>query len=162
YPAGGLTADRAREVRRIKARVDSERLPRGTNPRTNTKLGPGGLADVEWTVQLLQLMHGHEIPELRTVSTLQALQVLQDKGVVAEQDAVTLRDAWLLATRVRNAAALVRGKQVDQVPTTGKELASVARIVGYGPDTDPGEFLDSYLRTMRRSRAVVERIFYRS
>ena len=160
YPKGGLPADRAREVRRIKARVDSERLPRGTNPRTNTKLGPGGLADVEWTVQLLQLMHGHELPGLRTVSTLDALQVLEDDGVLAAEDAAPLRESWLLATRVRNAAALVRGKQVDQVPTTGKELAAVARIVGYSPDTDPGEFLDSYLRTMRRARAVVERVFY--
>ena len=62
YPADGLDADRIREIRRIKARVDAERLPRGADPATHTKLGRGGLADVEWTVQLLQLRHAHEHP----------------------------------------------------------------------------------------------------
>ena len=54
------------EIRRIKARVDAERLPRGADPTTHTKLGRGGLADVEWTIQLLQLQHAYEVPELRT------------------------------------------------------------------------------------------------
>ena len=51
------------EIRRIKARVDAERLPRGADPTTHTKLGRGGLADVEWTIQLLQLQHAFEVPE---------------------------------------------------------------------------------------------------
>ena len=62
YPAAGLTEDDVVEVRRIKARVDSERLPRGADPHTHLKLGRGGLADIEWTVQLLQLRHAGEVP----------------------------------------------------------------------------------------------------
>ena len=54
------------EIRRIKARVDAERLPRAADPTTHTKLGRGGLADVEWTIQLLQLQHAFEVPDLRT------------------------------------------------------------------------------------------------
>ncbi len=60
YPARGLTAEQITEIRRIKARVDTERLPRGADPATHAKLGRGGLADVEWTVQLLQLRHAHD------------------------------------------------------------------------------------------------------
>ena len=61
YPAGGVSAEAVQEIRRIKARVDSERLPRGADPNTHTKLGRGGLADIEWTVQLLQLRYASEI-----------------------------------------------------------------------------------------------------
>ncbi|MQA64092.1 MAG: bifunctional [glutamine synthetase] adenylyltransferase/[glutamine synthetase]-adenylyl-L-tyrosine phosphorylase [Actinophytocola sp.] len=160
YPEGGLAQDKAREIRRIKARVDTERLPRGADPQTHTKLGLGGLADIEWTVQLLQLINGHEVAELRTVSTLRALIALGASELVDHADVEALTAAWLLATKVRNAATLVRGKPVDQVPTAGKELVAVARVAGYSADDDPGEFLDAYRGSTRRARAVVERLFY--
>jgi glutamate-ammonia-ligase adenylyltransferase len=160
YPAGGLDAARSREIRRIKARVETERLPRGADPTTHTKLGRGGLADVEWTLQLLQLRHAHRIPELRTPSTMDGLAAAGAAGLLDPADAAALREAWLLATRVRNAGTLVRGKPTDQVPTSGRELAAVASVLGHPLDADSGQFLDSYRRTMRHARAVVERVFY--
>ena len=160
YPEGGLDTRRARQVRRMKARVQSERMPKGADPTLHTKLGRGGLADVEWTVQLLQLRHAYKVPQLRTTSTPGVLAALAEAGIVATADAAALTEAWLLATRVRNATMLVRGKAVDQVPSTGRDLAAVARVLGYGADDDPGEFLDAYRRTTRRAHAVVERIFY--
>ncbi|TCO63011.1 glutamate-ammonia-ligase adenylyltransferase [Actinocrispum wychmicini] len=160
YPAGGLDATAVREIRRIKARVETERLPRGADPTTHTKLGRGGLADIEWTVQLLQMQHAYEEPSLRTTRTLDGLVAAVDVGLITAEDAEELRSAWVLATSVRNAATLVRGKPTDQVPTSGRELAAVANALGYPRDADPGEFLDSYRRTTRRTRAVVERIFY--
>jgi glutamate-ammonia-ligase adenylyltransferase len=160
YPRGGLDSTAVREIRRIKARVDTERLPRGADPTTHTKLGRGGLADIEWTVQLLQLQHAHEVPALRTPRTLDGLAAATEAGLISPEDAEELRTAWLLATQVRNVATLVRGKQTDQVPTSGRELASVATALGY--NADPGEFLDSYRRTTRRARAVVERVFYQA
>jgi len=160
YPAGGLGANLVREVRRIKARVDAERLPRGADPATHTRLGRGGLGDVEWTVQLLQLRYGHEVPALRTTSTLRALGAAAGAGLLADADAESLRAAWMLATRARNAATLVRGKPTDQMPTSGRELAAVARALGYPADADPGECLDEYRRTTRRARGIVERVFY--
>ncbi|MGH3766943.1 MAG: bifunctional [glutamine synthetase] adenylyltransferase/[glutamine synthetase]-adenylyl-L-tyrosine phosphorylase [Pseudonocardiaceae bacterium] len=164
YPAGGLTVLQATDIRRMKARVDSERLPRGADPATHTKLGRGGLADVEWTIQLLQLQHAYQVPALRTPSTTTALRVAADTGLLARADVDILLAAWQLATRARNALALVRGKQVDQLPTSGRDLAAVARalgnsvIGGTGAD-DPGQVLDDYRRTTRRARAVVERAF---
>ena len=159
YPAGGLTARQATEIRRLKARVDAERLPRGADPTTHTKLGRGGLADVEWTIQLLQLQHAHELPALRTPSTTTALRAAAEAGLLAQVDAETLLAAWQLATKTRNVLTLVRGKQVDQLPSSGRELAAVARALGRSADDDPGEVLDEYRRTTRRARAVVERSF---
>ena len=160
YPEGGLDAARIREVRRMKARVQTERMPRGADTTLHTKLGRGGLADVEWAVQLLQLRHAHKVPELRTTSTPGALAALEDAGLVGAEDVYSMREAWLLATHVRNATMLVRGKAVDQVPSSGRDLAAVARVLGYSDEDDPGEFLDAYRRTTRRAHAAAEHVFY--
>ncbi|WP_330179146.1 bifunctional [glutamine synthetase] adenylyltransferase/[glutamine synthetase]-adenylyl-L-tyrosine phosphorylase [Nocardia sp. NBC_01503] len=158
YPAGGMSAEGVREVRRIKARVDAERLPRGANPATHTKLGRGGLADVEWTVQLLQLQHAHAVPALHNTSTLQCLDAIEAADLVDPADVALLRDAWLTATKARNALVLVRGKPADQLPGPGTLLSAVARVAGW-PNDDGSEFLDHYMRVTRRAKTVVERVF---
>ena len=160
YPGDGLSAEAVTEIRRIKARVDAERLPRGADRTTHTKLGLGGLADVEWTVQLLQLQHAGDNPELRTSSTLDGLREAAEAGLITASDAAELRAGWELATRARNAIMLVKGKPGDQLPRSGRELTAVASALGYPADGDPGQFLDDYRRTTRRARAVVERVFY--
>ncbi|MBJ7341462.1 bifunctional [glutamine synthetase] adenylyltransferase/[glutamine synthetase]-adenylyl-L-tyrosine phosphorylase [Mycolicibacterium sp.] len=158
YPAGGVSAEAVREIRRVKARIDAERLPRGADPNTHTKLGRGGLADVEWTVQLLQLRHAHEIPALHSTSTLEALNAIGAAELIAEGDVDLLRQAWLTATRARNALVLVRGKPTDQLPGPGRQLNAVAVAAGWD-GADGGEFLDNYLRVTRRAKTVVRRIF---
>ncbi|MFR9802540.1 bifunctional [glutamine synthetase] adenylyltransferase/[glutamine synthetase]-adenylyl-L-tyrosine phosphorylase [Pseudonocardia sp. RS010] len=160
YPADGLTPAQVTEIRRIKARVDDERLPRGADRSTHTKLGHGGLADVEWTVQLLQLQHAGDLPELRTTSTLEGLREATEAGLITGEDAAELKAGWETATRARNAIMLVKGKPGDQLPRSGRELAAVAAALGYPAGGDPGQFLDDYRRTTRRARAVVERVFY--
>lgn len=162
YPAGGLDLVGAREIRRIKARVDAERLPRGADPALHTKLGRGGLADIEWTLQLLQLQHAHAAPDLRTTSTRDGLAAAVRAGVLDAVDARELDEGWTLAMRARNAVTLVRGKPMDLLPGHGRELNAVAAALGYPASADPGEFLDDYLRVTRRARAVVERVFYES
>ncbi|GAA2842003.1 bifunctional [glutamine synthetase] adenylyltransferase/[glutamine synthetase]-adenylyl-L-tyrosine phosphorylase [Crossiella cryophila] len=162
YPAAGLDHASVLQIRRIKARVDAERLPRGADPATHTKLGRGGLADVEWTLQVLQLQHAHTVPALRTPSTVRGLAAAAAEGLVQPADAAALQAAWDMATRARNAATLVRGKPTDQLPRQGRELAAVARAMGYPATADPGEFIDEYRRVTRRARAVVERLFYDS
>jgi glutamate-ammonia-ligase adenylyltransferase len=160
YPADGLSAAATTEIRRLKARMDAERLPRGADPATHTKLGRGGLVDVEWTVQLLQLRHGASVGGLRTTRTLPALVAARDAGLLAPDDTAALEAAWRIATRARNAVVLVRGRPSDQLPGRGKDLAGVMRVVGYPPGRDPGQFLDDYRRATRRARAVVERVYY--
>jgi glutamate-ammonia-ligase adenylyltransferase len=159
YPADGLADEAVREIRRLKARMESERLPRGADPKLHAKLGPGGLSDVEWTVQLLQLRHGAAEPGLRTTRTRQALAAARTAGLITDEDAAVLDEAWVLATRVRNAVMLVRGRAGDTFPTEPRELAAVGRYLGYGPG-HAGDMLDAYRRTGRRARAVVDELFY--
>jgi glutamate-ammonia-ligase adenylyltransferase len=158
YPSGGVSQETVQEIRRVKARVDAERLPRGADPNTHTKLGRGGLADIEWTVQLLQLQHAHKVLALHCTSTLDALNAIGAAELIAEGDVELLRQAWLTATRARNALVLVRGKPTDQLPGPGRQLNAVAMAAGWDTD-DGGEFLDNYLRVTRRAKAVVRKVF---
>src|SRR6185437_9426428 len=116
YPEGGIGEQAVREIRRIKARVEAERIPRGADRALHLKLGPGGLSDVEWTVQLLQLRHGHAVPGLRTTSTLGALSAAMAAGLMTPADAAALSASWQLAGRIRNAIMLVRGRPSDMLP----------------------------------------------
>ncbi|MFF0088862.1 bifunctional [glutamine synthetase] adenylyltransferase/[glutamine synthetase]-adenylyl-L-tyrosine phosphorylase [Streptomyces canus] len=159
YPTAGLGDDAVREIRRLKARMESERMPRGADPKLHTKLGPGGLSDVEWTVQLLQMRHGAGEPGLRTTRTRAALSAAQAAGLISAEDTQVLDEAWVLATRVRNAVMLVRGRAGDTFPSETRELAAVGRYLGYEAG-HVGDMLDDYRRTARRARSVVEELFY--
>ena len=159
YPAGGISEASVREIRRIKARMESERMPRGVDPALHLKLGPGGLADVEWVAQLLQLRHARAMPALRTTRTIAALRAATGEGLVDAADAAALTAAWLLATRIRNAVVLVRGRAGDTVPSSQPELGAVARLLGYAPEASQ-DLIQDHRRAARRARAVMERIFY--
>ncbi|MEU9164295.1 bifunctional [glutamine synthetase] adenylyltransferase/[glutamine synthetase]-adenylyl-L-tyrosine phosphorylase [Streptomyces sp. NPDC048424] len=159
YPMEGLGEDAVREIRRLKARMESERMPRGADSTLHTKLGRGGLSDVEWTVQLIQMRHAWAEPGLRTTRTRQALAAAHAAGLIPTDEAQILDEAWVLATRVRNAVMLVRGRAGDTFPSEARELAAVGRYLGYAEGT-VGEMLDDYRRITRRARAVVEELFY--
>ncbi|MGW5418825.1 bifunctional [glutamine synthetase] adenylyltransferase/[glutamine synthetase]-adenylyl-L-tyrosine phosphorylase [Streptomyces sp. NPDC003943] len=159
YPMEGLGEDAVREIRRLKARMETERLPRGADPTLHAKLGRGGLSDVEWTVQLLQMRHGWAEPGLRTTRTREALAAAHAAGLIGTEEAQTLDEAWVLATRVRNAVMLVRGRAGDTFPSEPRELAAVGRFLGYAPG-HVGEMVDDYRRITRRARAVMEELFY--
>ncbi len=159
WRAGGLTVTQVREIRRLKARMEAERLPRGADKRTHFKLGTGGLSDVEWTVQLLQLEHAHDHPALRTTSTLPALQTAASAKLIRRADAAALAEAWSLVSHTRNAAMLFRGRAVAALPVDVREADGTARIMGMPPGS--GQDLDEhYRRVARRARAVVNRVFY--
>jgi glutamate-ammonia-ligase adenylyltransferase len=161
YPRGGLPDEAVREIRRIKARVEAERMPRGADRSRHVKLGPGGLSDVEWTVQLLQLRHGGSIPALRTTRTLVALDTAVAEDLIPYEEAAALRAAWELAGRIRNAVMLVSGRAGDSLPSSQQELTPIARLMNFGGDVSPAQALeDEYRRTARRARAVMERLFY--
>ena len=161
WPEGGLTTSQLTEIRKLKARVEAERLPRGANPAKHTKLGPGGIADVEWTVQLLQLQHAHELPALRSSQTIVALRAARDAGLIDPMDAGHLEAAWTLASRIRNQIMLMRGRGSDSLPSDNRELASLAQLLGYGPG-ESSHLLADYRRVTRRARSVVERVFWGS
>jgi glutamate-ammonia-ligase adenylyltransferase len=148
-----------REVRRIKARVESERLPRGADPARHLKLGRGSLSDVEWFVQLLQLQHALEVPALRTTSTLEALDGAVSAGFVSAEDGERLGAAWRFASRTRSALVLWSGKTTDVLPVDRVQLEGVARLMEYPPGS-ASQLEEDYLGVTRRARQVFEREFY--
>ncbi|MFJ4028412.1 bifunctional [glutamine synthetase] adenylyltransferase/[glutamine synthetase]-adenylyl-L-tyrosine phosphorylase [Paenarthrobacter sp. NPDC089989] len=154
-----LSGQDVREIRRIKARVESERLPRGADPARHVKLGRGGLSDVEWLVQLIQLQHAGKHPELRSTSTLEALAAAEGLALIGKGDAGLLRQAWKLASRIRSANVIVTGRASDLLPSSRRDLEAVARWCGYAPGT-AGKFEEDYLRLSRRARGVFEKKFY--
>ena len=157
---GDFTAKDAREIRRIKTRVESERLPQNADRSRHLKLGTGSLSDVEWLVQLLQLQHVGSVAELKTASTLTALAALAEHEIISAPQAKVLEDAWVLATRLRNALALAQARTIDVLPLNRVQLESVARILGY-PAGHAAELEDDYLHVTRRARRIYEEVFFR-
>lgn len=160
-------------IRRLKARMETERLgaqrlaagrsfPVGSLASRQVKLGPGGLSDVEWVVQLLQLRFAKDCPALRTTSTWQGLQAACAAGLLSSYDARILGDAWMLASRIRAANVLgsgrTSGKKLDVV-ATDRLLVTTAALLGY-PEGSQQDLLENWMRTARLARAVVERLFY--
>jgi glutamate-ammonia-ligase adenylyltransferase len=160
YPLDGISVGAVREIRRIKARMEAERIPRGADRARHVKLGPGGLSDVEWTVQLMQLQHAHALPRLRTTRTGEAMRAAVQAGLLAAGDAAALEVAWQLAARIRNAIMLVRGRPGDTLPSRHAELTAVARLLGYPPGDAAQALEQDYRRAARRARTVMEPLFY--
>ncbi len=158
YPAQVAEAD-LREIKRIKARVENERLPQGADPARHLKLGRGSLSDVEWFVQLLQLEHAHRVPGLRTTSTLGALDAAVGADLVPAADAARLRAAWIFASRARSAMTLWSNRTADVLPTDRQQLDGIARLMAY-PPRSATQLEEDYLGVTRRARAVFERGFY--
>lgn len=146
-----FTQDDVRELRRVKARVERERVPTGEDPQFHLKLGPGSLSDVEWTAQLLQLRSG-----TRATATLDALDALLAAGALEASDHTVLDESYRFCEHVRNRWFLVRGGPGDALPSDAVHLGRLARSLG----TTPAELRDDYRRITRRAREATVRLFF--
>lgn len=158
YPAT-FTPEQVQQIRRMKARVENERMPHGADRTRQLKLGRGGLSDVEWLVQLLQLRHAHAVPGLHTTSTLKALDAAVETGLIEGADAEILSGAWLLATKIRGGNVLRGVRQSDTLPSGRDDLEAIARWCGY-PAGSARALEEDYLRQTRNARKVYERLFF--
>ena len=161
YPTTELTEAELQNIRKLKARMEAERLPRGVRRERHLKLGKGGLSDVEWTVQLMQLQHAGDIKDLRVNGTLEALDVLEAKKLISAIDAIQLRKAWTLCTAARNGSYLWSGRanQADILPDDIYSLGGIAVYLGYGAHRGQ-HFENDLLAVMRKCRDVCQRLFY--
>lgn len=163
-------AKEMKEIRRLKARMEAERIGGGQVTGAgktaaavrHVKLGPGGLSDVEWSVQLLQMCHASDVPGLRCVSTGDALRAAVSAGLISAPDAETLRTAWMMAMSIRAANVLgsgrTTGKKLDLLPVD-RLLVTTAALLGYAEGAHQ-DLTDDWMRTARLARGVVEQIFY--
>jgi [glutamine synthetase] adenylyltransferase / [glutamine synthetase]-adenylyl-L-tyrosine phosphorylase len=147
------------EIRHLKARMERERIPRGTDPRRHIKLGPGGLSDVEFAIQLIQLRNGRAVPGLRTTSTTAALMAALDEGLIDEDAFRALSDAYSFLTRLRNRLFFLSGRPVDVLPTKPEDLEAAAVAMGF-KDQPRQELEEHYLRATRRARRAAEPLIY--
>ncbi|GAA5227423.1 bifunctional [glutamine synthetase] adenylyltransferase/[glutamine synthetase]-adenylyl-L-tyrosine phosphorylase [Paeniglutamicibacter antarcticus] len=154
-----MSEDQLLEIRRIKARVEAERLPRGAEPERHLKLGRGSLSDVEWLVQMMQLVHAKNHPDLRTTSTRPALAAIAAAGIIPSEEVKLLDDAWSLATKIRSGGLICTGRVSDVLPKSWRDMEAVARWCGYAPG-EASVMEDDYLKATRRARQVFERYFY--
>ena len=159
YPADGLTGSQLAEIRKLKARMESERIPRGVDPRRHLKLGPGGLSDIEWTAQIIQLQHAGHDPALRTTSTIDALNAALAAGYIDEGQHAKLCDSWLAASRLRNAIMVVRGRPSDVIPSDSTDLDVIAKASGMGQGASE-HLVEDHLRHCRRASRVVDAVFW--
>jgi glutamate-ammonia-ligase adenylyltransferase len=157
YPQNGLDETELRDIRRIKARVESERLPRGADPATHLKLGPGGISDVEWVAQLLQLQFAGSHEELKDTSTLVVLAQLPKLNLVTNEEAALLAEAWKCAVEIRNKLVLIGAKGNDSIPTDPNTLKLLAYVIG---DESGSVTTERYRRLSRRCRNIMEKYVY--
>jgi glutamate-ammonia-ligase adenylyltransferase len=147
----------AAEIRRMRERMESElaqESTRGANPKT----GRGGLVDVEFAAQFLQLAHGHDRPDLRTTSTPDALKRLRAAGLLKEADFEALARGYEFLRRVELRLRIVHDYGVDHLPRGGPVLAQLSRRLGYF-GADPGaRFLAEYARVTAAVRQVFDRV----
>ena len=159
WPREGLSSAQVRDIRLMKARVEAERLPRGGDRKTHFKLGLGGITDVAWTVQLIQLEHAHSEPALQVTGTIAALEAAREGGFLSAAHTHDLAAAWTLAMSLRNASVLWRGRPADGVPSDLRDADGVGRIIGRQPGSGPA-LNDDYRRVARRSRTATDSSFY--
>jgi glutamate-ammonia-ligase adenylyltransferase len=156
YPRD-LQEDAIHEVRRSKVRLE-EYIRRRGKELTEVKRGRGGIRDVEFAVQLLQIVHGRRDERLREPNTLRALAVLADEGYVATEDADALADAYRFLRRLEHRLQIVRDLQTHDLPADRHARTTLARSLGLsGAD----ELQAEYDRTTELVRGIHERLFYR-
>jgi [glutamine synthetase] adenylyltransferase / [glutamine synthetase]-adenylyl-L-tyrosine phosphorylase len=158
YPST-LMERELREVRHLKARMERERIARGTDPKRDMKIGPGGASDVEFAVQLTQMRFGHSHPELQVSGTLDALNAARATGLIREAEGALLAEAYRFIARLRNRLFLIKGRPTDVLPVKPEELEALGVALGYS--AQPRQELEQdYLRITRRARKIAEPLIY--
>jgi len=157
----GAGADRTvrGEIHRLRMRMETE-LAKETTGSYNIKTGRGGMVDVEFTVQYLQLGHGIEYPELRNCNTLGALEAMRRLGILAEDDYQALSEGYRFLRRLENRLRLIHDYSMNDLGGPLKYLNKLARRLGYDALLkNPGEALMAdYERVTSAVRAVYEKV----
>jgi len=153
YAAPITDADLA-EIRRMRHRIETER---GDQARAECefKTGPGGLTDVEFLVQTLQLRHGHAQPALRSPHTLATLNRLTALGLVAEKDSFALRRHYLFLRRIESVLRRAENAGVSRLPSDEREQTLLARHLGFA---SAAEFLGAYRLATQTVRDIYNRV----
>lgn len=158
FPAA-VPTEAIAQIRHLKARMERERIPRGTDPRRHLKLGPGGLSDIEFALQLIQLHHGHSHPTLRSANTVEVLRAARAAGLIDDPGGHILDESYEFLTRLRNRYFLLIGRPSDTLTTKPEELEALGVAMGF-IEQPRQELEETFLRTTRRVRKVAEPLIF--
>ena len=166
--ADPLTAEEIAEIVRTRKRKEAQATRRTSTrrrgrsktqtPTANVKSGYGGLVDIEFAVQILQLVHGGEAPSVRVQNTLLAVERLHDIGVLTEAQRDGLSEAYLFLRRVENALRIVHDRALDALPKNRAELAQLARRLGYA-ETEGISIVDAFLQDYGKWTEMTRSLF---
>jgi glutamate-ammonia-ligase adenylyltransferase len=154
-----LPVDRIAEIRRMRVRMEEERVRPANAGRFHFKLGYGGLADVQFAVELAQLRSGRAHPEVRRRHTLEALEALARERLIEDGAALALGEAYVFLNEVKNALEVDRRVPAEALPPGADAQVALARRLGY-EEFPRAAFLEDYRRITRRARQAMERVFY--
>ncbi|MBM3477148.1 MAG: hypothetical protein FJX75_28100, partial [Armatimonadetes bacterium] len=154
----GLSADELQAIVHVKGRIERERA-RVEGGRVDVKLGPGGINDVEFCVQILQLAHGHEEPAVRVPGTLGGLRALAKAGRFASaQDSTDLEAAYLFLRRIECRLQLVHSWDESTVEPGPDGIGKLARLLQY-EEREGGSGEERLAADLDRHRARVRTIY---
>jgi glutamate-ammonia-ligase adenylyltransferase len=147
------------EIYRLRGRMESEIAREGAN-HLNIKTGRGGMVDVEFLAQYLQLYYGGERPALRQVNTLKTLQALRSEMLLSEADFTALEGGYKFLRRLENKLRLVHDQSISELSADRAYLLRLARRLGYPerPRRPDEVFLEDYRKVTENIRNVFDRI----
>lgn len=157
YPRS-VTADFVKAIRINKERVE-KKAELENRTLTDVKIGLGGIRDIEFIAQLLQLELGGRFPLLRTTNTLEALSRLRQAGFLTSQEARELTEDYIFLRNVEHRLQILYDRQTQAIPTDPEERRLLARRMGY---LDRESFDHDYRRRTHRVREHFESLFYGS
>jgi len=154
-----LTFAQVAQVRRMRVRMEEERIRPKDDRRFHFKLGYGSLADVQWAVELSLMRHGFAHPDVRRTNTLEALEALTAAGLIEESVARALREAYVFLSEIKAALEIDQRVPAEALPPTPEGQVALARRLGYA-ERARHAFLQDYRRITHRARVAMERVFY--
>jgi glutamate-ammonia-ligase adenylyltransferase len=147
----------AAEIRRMRERMEAEIGQESTKGK-NPKVGRGGIVDIEFAVQYLQLAWGHEVPSIRTPSTPVALRRLRDAGLLRQPTWQDLAGAYEFHRRLATRMRIVHDYGIDYLPAGGRALAQLARRLGYHGEDPGARLLSEYERVTEAARRAFDEV----
>src|SRR6266404_1114263 len=148
------TTKELEQLRQMRHRIETERGDQ-QDVDLEFKTGPGGLVDVEFLVQALQLRHGHTYPQLRTAHTLAVLNRLTALGLIEEDTSALLRTNYFFLRRIESVLRRVENTSTSKIPVDDREQQHLAKRLGF---TTAADFLRAYRHATRKTREVYEQI----
>lgn len=158
----GIDDEGRKEMIHLRERMEKELAKEGPD-RYNVKTGRGGIVDVEFTTQFLQLMHGSELVGLRNAKTIDALKAIFDAGFIGPEDYSALKNAYLFLMKTENRLRILHNISTDQMDLDKARLVKLARRLGYesvGADGAGDIFLRDYRNHTEKVREIYRRLLW--